>query len=56
MQSPAHRKVGQNLKYDKHVFANNGVLLSGIEHDTLLQSYVLESHRHTTWTASRRGT
>ena len=45
MQSPAHRKVGQNLKYDKHVFANHGVLLSGIEHDTLLESYVLESHQ-----------
>jgi DNA polymerase-1 len=45
MQSPKHHKVGQNLKYDKHVFANHGVLLSGIEHDTLLQSYVLESHQ-----------
>ncbi len=45
MLSPKHRKVGQNLKYDKHVFANHGVLLSGIEHDTLLQSYVLESHQ-----------
>ena len=45
MQSPKHRKVGQNLKYDKHVLANHGVLLSGIEHDTLLQSYVLESHQ-----------
>jgi DNA polymerase-1 len=45
MQNPKHRKVGQNLKYDKHVLANHGVLLSGIEHDTLLQSYVLESHQ-----------
>ncbi|MGH8766957.1 MAG: DNA polymerase I [Burkholderiales bacterium] len=45
MQSPKHRKVGQNLKYDKHVLANHGILLSGIEHDTLLQSYVLESHQ-----------
>src|SRR5882724_1906233 len=45
MQSPKHRKAGQNLKYDKHVFANQGIFLSGIEHDTLLQSYVLESHQ-----------
>ncbi|HEV8261218.1 MAG TPA: DNA polymerase I [Burkholderiales bacterium] len=45
MQSPKHPKVGQNLKYDKHVFANHGIFLSGIEHDTLLQSYVLESHQ-----------
>jgi DNA polymerase-1 len=39
------KKVGQNLKYDKHVLANHGIALNGIEHDTLLQSYVLESHR-----------
>ena len=40
-------KLGQNLKYDAHIFANHGVHLAGIQHDTLLQSYVLESHhRH----------
>ncbi|MBJ7314135.1 DNA polymerase I [Rugamonas sp. CCM 8940] len=38
-------KVGQNLKYDSHIFANHGVSLRGIVHDTLLQSYVFESHR-----------
>ncbi len=38
-------KLGQNLKYDTHIFANHGVHLAGIQHDTLLQSYVLESHR-----------
>lgn len=38
-------KLGQNLKYDKHVFANHDIQLNGIVHDTLLQSYVLESHR-----------
>jgi DNA polymerase-1 len=38
-------KVGQNIKYDKHVLANYGVGLKGIAHDTLLQSYVLESHK-----------
>jgi len=38
-------KVGQNLKYDSHIFANHGVQLQGIEHDTLLESYVFESHR-----------
>jgi DNA polymerase I len=45
LQSPRHLKVGQNLKYDAHVLANHGVALAGIEHDTLLQSYVLEAHR-----------
>ncbi|NVM76104.1 DNA polymerase-1 [Duganella sp. SG902] len=38
-------KVGQNLKYDSHIFANHGVTLRGIHHDTLLESYVFESHR-----------
>ncbi|WP_019139531.1 DNA polymerase I [Noviherbaspirillum massiliense] len=38
-------KVGQNLKYDSHVFANHGVELRGIAHDTLLESYVFESHK-----------
>jgi len=45
LESPRQRKLGQNLKYDKHVLANCGILLGGVEHDTLLQSYVLESHR-----------
>ena len=38
-------KVGQHLKYDSHIFANHGVRLRGIVHDTLLESYVFESHR-----------
>ncbi|HZV99331.1 MAG TPA: DNA polymerase I [Methylophilaceae bacterium] len=45
LENPGVKKVGQNLKYDKHVLANHGICLNGIEHDTLLQSYVLESHR-----------
>ena len=46
LEDPAIRKVGQNLKYDKHVLANHGIALNGIAHDTMLQSYVLESHRN----------
>lgn len=45
LENPDIKKVGQNLKYDKHVLANHGIALNGIAHDTLLQSYVLESHR-----------
>ena len=45
LESPHHRKVGQHLKYDMHVFANHGVRLAGVAHDTLLESYVLEAHR-----------
>lgn len=45
LEDASKPKLGQNLKYDKHVFANHGIWLNGIAHDTLLQSYVLESHR-----------
>ena len=45
LENPAIKKVGQNLKYDKHILANHDIVLNGIAHDTLLQSYVLESHR-----------
>ena len=43
LASEQHAKVGQNLKYDQHIFANHGLRLGGVRHDTLLQSYVLES-------------
>ncbi len=47
LESEKHKKLGQNIKYDQHVLANHGVALRGIAHDTLLESYVLESHaRH----------
>jgi DNA polymerase-1 len=47
LEDGAKRKVGQNVKYDQHVFANHGVRLAGVAHDTLLESYVLESNaRH----------
>jgi DNA polymerase-1 len=45
LESAQHKKLGQNLKYDQHIFANHGVALAGIHDDTLLQSYVLESHK-----------
>ena len=45
LESERHRKVGQNLKYDAHVLANHELRLGGIGHDTLLQSYVLESDK-----------
>ena len=45
LENPDKPKLGQNLKYDSHIFANHGVQLRGIVHDTLLQSYVFESHK-----------
>ncbi|OWF65222.1 DNA polymerase I [Polynucleobacter hirudinilacicola] len=44
LESKAHLKLGQNLKYDAHIFANYGITLKGVAFDTLLESYVLESH------------
>jgi DNA polymerase-1 len=45
LEDESKPKVGQNLKYDSHIFANHGVALRGIVHDTLLESYVFESHK-----------
>lgn len=45
LESPQALKLGQNLKYDWHILANHGINLRGIAHDTLLQSYIYESHR-----------
>ncbi|MFV0680623.1 DNA polymerase I [Ottowia sp.] len=45
LEDAAQPKLGQHIKYDRHVFANHGVQVAGYVHDTLLQSYVLEVHR-----------
>jgi DNA polymerase I len=45
LEDVSRKKVGQNLKYDQHVFAGAGIFLRGIAHDTLLESYVLEAHK-----------
>ena len=36
-------KIGQNIKFDMQVLANYGIHLKGIRHDTMLESYVLNS-------------
>jgi DNA polymerase-1 len=43
LEDPERPKLGQNLKYDANVLANHGVELRGIRHDTMLESYVLDS-------------
>ena len=45
LESVDRKKVLQNAKYDQHVFANHGIALAGIAHDTMLQSYVIESDK-----------
>ncbi|MBO0612055.1 DNA polymerase I [Thiothrix fructosivorans] len=43
LEDPTLRKIGQNLKYDRSVLLNHGIELRGIAHDTMLESYVLDS-------------
>ncbi|MCX2973709.1 DNA polymerase I [Halieaceae bacterium IMCC8485] len=43
LEDPNQAKVGQNLKYDASVLANHGIALKGIDYDTMLESYVLDS-------------
>jgi DNA polymerase-1 len=45
LEDAARPKLGQNIKYDTHVLANHGIAVRGVQHDTMLQSYVLEAHR-----------
>ncbi len=45
LESAEQQKLGQHLKYDRHIFANHGIELRGIQDDTLLESYVLESDK-----------
>ena len=45
LENPAQLKLGQHIKYDRHVFANHGIEVQGYAHDTMLQSYVLEVHK-----------
>ena len=43
LQNPDIAKVGHNLKYDQSVLARYDVQLAGIQHDTMLESYIVNS-------------
>jgi DNA polymerase I len=45
LEDASQHKLGQHIKYDRHVFANHGIEVQGYVHDTMLQSYVLEVHK-----------
>ena len=45
LEDGTRAKLGQHVKYDRHVFANHGIEVHGYVHDTMLQSYVLEVHK-----------
>ena len=43
LQSEKLKKIGHNLKYDRNVLVNYNINLVGIEHDSMLLSYVYDS-------------
>ncbi|MGB6099852.1 MAG: DNA polymerase I [Comamonas sp.] len=45
LEDASRKKLGQHIKYDRHVMANHGITVRGYAHDTMLQSYVLEVTR-----------
>lgn len=45
LQNAGASKLLHNAKYDTHVFMNEGIALAGVAEDTMLQAYVLESHK-----------
>jgi DNA polymerase-1 len=43
LEDPKRPKVGHHLKYDAHVLLGCGISLAGMRHDSMLESYVLNS-------------
>ena len=43
LEDPEKKKVGHHLKYDAHIFARYGIRLRGMQFDSMLESYVLNS-------------
>ncbi|TXH05516.1 MAG: DNA polymerase I [Nevskiaceae bacterium] len=48
LEDERRAKVGQHIKYDLNVLMRHGVIVQGVRHDTMLQSYVLDAagNRH----------
>jgi DNA polymerase-1 len=43
LEDPGRAKLGHHLKYDAHVLLNHGIELAGMQYDSMLESYVLNS-------------
>jgi len=43
LENPDAPKVGHHIKFDTHILARYDITLAGIAHDTMLESYVLDS-------------
>ncbi|MGN6519075.1 MAG: DNA polymerase I [Dokdonella sp.] len=56
LEDATRPKVGQHAKYDINVLSTHGVALRGVAHDTMLESYVLNStaSRHDMDTLAKR--
>ena len=56
LEDPAKAKLGQHAKYDMNVLSTVGIQVRGVAHDTMLESYVLNStaSRHDMDTLARR--
>ena len=46
LENSSIKKVGQNIKYDAHIFLNYDIKLNGIKDDTMLMSYVIQSNQN----------
>ena len=46
LEDSSIKKLGQNIKYDAHIFLNYGIKVNGISDDTMLMSYVIESNQN----------
>jgi DNA polymerase-1 len=56
LEDATRPKVGQHAKYDINVLSTHGIALRGVAHDTMLESYVLNStaSRHDMDTLAKR--
>ncbi len=43
LENPKIGKIGQHIKYDMHILARYGIAIKGLQNDTMLASYVLNS-------------
>lgn len=46
MENPKFPKGGQNIKFDRHVYLNEGVNVQGIAYDTMIESYLIDPNTH----------
>jgi len=46
LENPKALKVGQNIKYDRHILKHEGINLQGIAFDTMIASYLLDPNHH----------